>query len=59
MRRALHKLRLANEMPPFDSNPIESNEEIVEKQPLSYDNEKSKRLAVKKEKVEFDNNQWV
>lgn len=57
MRRALNKLRVANQFSaPIDqqsSSASESSEELIEKKKAESD--KAKRVAVKKEKVEFDN----
>lgn len=56
MRRALNKLRVANQFSaPVDqqSSASESSEELIEKRKLESD--KAKRVAIKKEKVEFEN----
>lgn len=51
MRRALNKLKVANDEPAEHS--AESSEESTEQK--RADSDKAKRIAVKKEGVEFDN----
>lgn len=48
MRRALNKLRKGNDQP------NDSNDDQAEKK---FDSDKAKRVAIKKEKVDFDNKQ--
>lgn len=56
MRRALHKLKVVHALTrPYESTGSDSLNELNEQKKI--DSDKAKRVAVKKEKVEFDNNQ--